>query len=234
MKNVLVTGGSRGIGKAAVTELSKKYRVFFTYLNSDKEAAELSDITGAYAIKSDIRKDCSNIKNIIHSYGKLDILINNAGISEQKLFWDITDMDFDNIMSTNIKGMFTLTRELAHDMIENHYGKIINISSMWGISGASCEVHYSTSKAAVIGFTKALAKELGPSGICVNCIAPGVIDTDMNKCFDEETINTLKEETPLCRIGKPEEVAYLIDFLSSEKSDFITGQIIGIDGGYIL
>lgn len=234
MKNVLITGGSRGIGKAAVKELSKKYRVFFTYLNSEDEAKKLAEETGSYAVKSDIKCNHEELITFIHSYGKIDILINNVGIAQQKMFQDITDNDYDNMMNTNIKGMFTLTRDISHDMIQNHYGKIINISSMWGISGASCEVHYSTSKSAIIGFTKALAKELGPSGICVNCIAPGVIDTDMNKCFDEETIESLKYETPLCRLGKPEEVAYLIDFLLSEKANFITGQIIGIDGGFIL
>ncbi|MDD6483437.1 MAG: SDR family oxidoreductase [Clostridiales bacterium] len=234
MRNILITGASRGIGAAAVRELSKSGRVFFTYKNSEEEAKKLCEETGAIAIQADITKAHDEILKTIRKYGGADVLVNNAGISGQSLFQDISDEDLDIMMNTNFRGMFTITRDIVPDMIRKKKGKIINISSMWGISGASCEVHYSASKAAVAGFTKALAKELGPSGICVNCIAPGVIDTDMNKCHSEETIKELKEETPLMRLGRAQEVAWLIEFLASEKSDFITGQIIGIDGGFIL
>ena len=236
MRNILITGGSRGIGRAAVFEFSKdkNNRVFFTYKSSHDEAKSLSEETGAVLICEDINEGFDKALSTVHSYGKLDVLVNNAAISRQNVFQDIDDNEFYEVMNTNFNSMFKLTRAFADDMISKKSGKIINISSMWGISGASCEVHYSASKSAVIGFTKALAKELGPSGICVNCIAPGVIETDMNSCYDEETLNSLKEETPLGRLGKPYEVAKLIEFLASENSDFITGQVIGIDGGFIL
>lgn len=232
MKNVLITGGSRGIGAECVKIFSKTgYRVFFTYLNSEEKAIKLSEETGAVAIKADVCKDVEKVKEAIKPYGKLYALVNNAGIAQQKVFQDITDEDWDKMFDVNIKGMFLTTKAFVYDMIMNKSGRIVNVSSMWGISGASCEVHYSASKAAVIGFTKALAKELGPSGITVNCVAPGVIDTDMNSMLDEETINELANETPVQRIGKPCEVADMIMYLCGEKSGFITGQIIGIDGG---
>ena len=167
-------------------------------------------------------------------FGGVDILVNNAGIAQQKLFTDITDEDFDKMFAVNVKGVFNCCREAVPYMVNRKNGRIINISSIWGISGASCEVHYSASKAAVIGLTKALAKELGPSGICVNCIAPGVIDTPMNSCFDSDTMNALIDETPLMRIGTPEDIAKTVFFFASEDSSFITGQVICADGGFIV
>lgn len=230
--NILITGGSRGIGKACVEYFSNsENNVFFTY-NKNKEAAiNLSEKTGAFMIKSG---NTDEIYKAVHKYGKLDILINNAGIAQQKMFQDITDEDWDNMFNTNIRDMFLITRAFYNDFISNKKGKIVNISSIWGISGASCEVHYSASKAAVIGFTKALAKEAGPSGINVNCVAPGVIDTDMNKILDENTMKELAEETPVGKIGNVSDVVNLIGFLCSEKSDFITGQVINCDGGFLL
>ncbi|MBQ8300961.1 MAG: SDR family NAD(P)-dependent oxidoreductase, partial [Clostridia bacterium] len=190
MKNVLITGGSRGIGKALVYEFSKKgYRVFLNYNSSQKEAEEISADTGAVIVKADISKsdEVKKMADYIHdNYGRIDVLINNAGIAEQKLFTDISENDWDRMFDINIKGMFLVTKAFVSDMIYKKSGKIINVSSMWGITGASCEVHYSASKSAVIGFTKALAKELGPSNICVNCIAPGVIETEMNKHLSKE------------------------------------------------
>ena len=237
MKNVLITGGSRGIGAACVKKFSDGgYRVFLNYNKSDEAAKKLAEKTGAILIKADISKS-DNIKKItdtVHDYGKLSVLINNAGIAEQRLFSDITENDWDRMFDVNMKGMFLVTKAFLPDMVHEKYGKIINVSSIWGITGASCEVHYSASKAAVIGFTKALAKELGPSNINVNCVAPGVIDTEMNNHLDVETKSVLCEETPLCRMGTAEEMAELIYFLASEKSDFITGQIISPNGGIII
>lgn len=238
MKNVLITGGSRGIGKACVYEFEKHgYRVFLNYNKSKKDAEKIKEETGAIIIKADISKkdEVEKMADYIHkNYGQIDVLINNAGISQQKLFTDITEEDWDNIFNINIKGMFLVTKIFIKDMIYNQYGKIVNISSMWGITGGSCEVHYSASKAAVIGFTKALAKEMGPSKICVNCIAPGVIETEMNNNLSSEDLKSLCEETPLERLGKAEEVAKAVLFLASGDADFITGQILNVDGGMVI
>lgn len=237
MRNVLVTGGSRGIGAECVRKFAQNGdRVFFIYRNSDNEAKALSDETGAISVKGDVSSFCDMEKAVIevHKYGKLDVLVNNAGISEIKMFQDITEQDWDRIFSVNIKGMFVLSKLFAGDMINSKKGRIINISSMWGETGGSCEVHYSASKAAVIGFTKALAKELGPSGITVNCVSPGVIATEMNSHLDEDDINALIEETPLEKIGKPQDVAELVLYLASEKAGFITGEDIKVNGGIII
>lgn len=237
MKNALVTGGSRGIGKECVYELTKKgYRVFLNYNNSREEAERIEKETGAVIVKADISKadEVQNMADFIHrNYGKIDVLVNNAGIAQQKLFTDITESDWDNIFNVNIKGMFLVTKAFVNDMISKKSGKIINVSSMWGVTGGSCEVHYSSSKSAVIGFTKALAKELGPSGICVNCVAPGVIDTEMNRHLTKEDYEALCEETPLGRIGNTKEVAEVIGFLADSAS-FITGQVINADGGMVI
>lgn len=231
MKNVLITGGSRGIGRACVEYFCKQGdRVFFTY-NKNTEAAKIvSEETGAVMIKSG---DVKNIAATVHKYGGLDILVNNAGIAEQLMFQDITEKKWDDMFNTNIKDMFLITRAFYDDFIEKKSGKIVNVSSIWGISGASCEVHYSASKAAVIGFTKALAKEAGPSGVNVNCVAPGVIDTDMNRNLNSEEKNELINETPVGRMGTAKEIAEIIGFLCSDKADFITGQVITCDGGFL-
>ena len=238
MKNVLITGGSRGIGRACVEKFAREgYTVSFIYNNSDFAANELVDITGAHAIKADI-SDPEQTKRAVSvslaEMGSIDILVNNAGVSLIKLFTETTDEDYYNIMNTNLGGTFFVTREVARNMISNHFGRIVNIGSMWGKVGASCEVAYSASKSAIEGFTKALAKELGPSGVTVNCIEPGVINTEMNSKLDEATLAELCDDTPVGKIGDAEELANFIFLIATEKSGFLTGQIIGFDGGFAI
>ncbi|MBR6646501.1 MAG: SDR family oxidoreductase [Clostridia bacterium] len=238
MKTVLITGASRGIGKAIAKEFAQKgYKVFINYNKSKESAISLAEEIDAVAVCADIskREEVKKMFDIIREIsGGVDVLVNNAGISQIKLFSDITEQDWDEMFGINVKGLYNCTQEAIPYMINKKCGKIINISSMWGVTGASCEVHYSASKAAVIGFTKALAKELGPSGICVNSVAPGVIMTDMCAELSEEDIEMLKEETPLGRVGTAEEVAKTVMFLASSESDFITGQVLGINGGMVV
>lgn len=238
MKNVLITGGSRGIGRACVEKFAREgYTVSFIYNNSVAAAQDLVDKTGAYAIRADISRSeeaSRAVENAIAKMGSVDILVNNAGISLIKLFTETTDADYYNIMNTNFGGTFFVTREVAKNMISNHFGRIVNIGSMWGKVGASCEVAYSASKAAIEGFTKALAKELGLSGITVNCIEPGVINTEMNAELDEETLAGLCDETPVGRIGQADELAEFVFMIATEKSGFLTGQVIGFDGGFAI
>ena len=238
MKTVFITGGSRGIGAEAVKQFAKSgYNVAFTYYNSKEFATRLSAQTGALAIHCDVSRSEDVNKAIGEAsskFGGIDILINNAGIDEFSLFTDISDEAWHRMIDTNLSSAFYASRAVLPNMINKKDGVIINISSMWGEVGASCEVHYSVSKAGLIGLTKALAKEVGPSGIRVNCITPGVIDTDMNKNLTKEDIEQLKTDTPLGVIGKTEDVVNTILFLASDSSKFITGQIIGVNGGYII
>ena len=234
MKKVLITGGSRGIGAECVRSFAKAgYEVYFTYNNSEEMAHQVAEDTAATALKCDI-SSADAIKAVISKVGNIDILINNAGISQIKMFQDITEDDWDNMFNINVRGMFLVTQGVIENMIHNKWGRIINISSMWGEIGASCEVHYSASKAAVIGFTKALAKELGPSGITVNSISPGVIDTDMNSHLTQNELDELCDETPMGRIGEPNDVAKAALYLADEASGFITGADIPINGGIII
>ncbi len=238
MRNVIITGGSRGIGASMAKIFAENGdRVFIIYEKNETAAHQVAEACGAIPLKTDISSKTAvdALATQIHEkYGKVDVIINNAGISQIKLFSDITQEDLMRMFGVNMFGAFYVTQSFLPDMINKKSGKIINISSMWGEVGASCEVHYSASKSALIGFTKALAKELAPSGICVNCITPGVIDTEMNDCLSEEEKRELIEEIPLMRMGKAEEVANLALFLASSKADYITGQVIGVSGGMVI
>ncbi len=241
-ETVVITGGSRGIGsETARFFASKGFNVLIGYNNSENKAiALLSELRengyNAEICKVDVKSsDSANafVDFALKTFGSIDLLINNAGIAEQKLITDITDSDWDNMISTNLTGVFYVTRAALPHFINKKNGSIINVSSMWGEVGASMECHYSAAKAGVIGLTKALAKELGPSNVKVNCIAPGVIDTDMNRSFSSDTLNTLVEEIPLAKIGKPIDVAKAIYSLY-KCSDFVTGQILGVNGGMVI
>ena len=237
-KVILVTGASRGIGNNIAKNLAKENIVIANYNKSKNEAIKLKEDLQKENINIDIIKaDVSNrcevkemIEQILKKYGRIDVLINNAGISQYKLFTDITDEEWDNIINVNLKSNFIVTQEVVKNMISRKSGLIINISSIWGVTGAAMEVAYSTSKAGIIGLTKSLAKELGPSNIRVNAIAPGMIDTSMNSKFSEEEIDYIKEEIPLERIGKPEEVTKCIKWLLEDT--YTTGQVISINGGW--
>jgi 3-oxoacyl-[acyl-carrier protein] reductase len=229
---VLITGGSRGIGKACVELFAKNgHEVIFFYRSSHGAAQELEKSTGARAVVCDISSP-NAVRSAMADIGEVDVLINNAGISRFNFFDSISDGEWREMIDTNLSGAFYVSREATKGMISKKSGRIINIGSMWGKTGASCEVHYSASKAGLRGMTMALAKELGPCGITVNCIEPGVIDTEMNAHLSDEDISELCADTPLGRIGSAEEVAHLAYFLASDKASFITGQIIGIDGGF--
>ena len=238
MKTVLITGGSRGIGRAMVELFSKEgYSVAFTYKNSENEAKSLAEVTGALAIRADSASEedvLRAVKLAEEHLGGIGCLINNAGVSSFSLFTDLTFEDWNRCISVNLNGPFLYSKAVIPGMVHRKSGSIINISSMWGIVGSSCEVHYSTTKAALIGMTKALAKELGPSGIRVNAIAPGVIATDMNRALGEEDIAALKDETPLMKIGSPMDVAKAALFLAGDGADFITGDVMNISGGYVM
>lgn len=238
MRTVLITGGSRGIGRAMVETFSKEgYKVAFTYKNSENEAKSLAESTGSLAIRADsaVEADVLSAVDTARGFlGDIDCLINNAGISSFSLFTDLTLADWENCLRVNLTGAFLYSKAVIPSMVSRKKGTIINISSMWGLVGSSCEVHYSTAKAALIGMTKALAKELGPSGIRVNAIAPGVIATDMNIMLSEEAIAELTEETPLMKIGSPEDVANAALFLASDKAGFITGEVMNISGGFVI
>lgn len=231
VKTILVTGGSSGIGAGTVKRFAQKgYKVFFTYNSGEERAREIALATGAEAIKLDLG-NADEIKSVCKSLPRLDVLVNNAGVSLISLFTDGTDEQISRVLDVNLRGAILLTREVLPKMISEKKGRIVNISSMWGIVGGSCEVAYSASKAGIIGFTKALAKEVGPSGITVNAVAPGFIDTPMNKELDQTAVDGVVEETPLCRVGTVEDVVGAVEFLADGKSDFITGAVIPVDGG---
>ena len=240
MSTFLITGASRGIG----AEIARKahalgHNVIINYKSSREAAEALAKSLGerALAICADVSEKCEvdEMFDIAEErFGGVDVLINNAGVSSFGVLQDISEEEWDRIFDINVKGAFLGIKAALGYMIRNHGGVIINISSMWGLVGASCEVHYSASKAALIGMTKALAKELGPSGIRVNCVAPGVIDTDMNRNLTADAMKELCEETPLGKIGSPSDVAAAVMFLASDGGSFITGQVISPNGGMVI
>lgn len=241
-KTVIVTGASKGIGRAIAIKFAKEgWQVVINFNNSEKEAdlleKELSLVTEVIKVKADISKKEDAkflISEAIKRFGKIDALVNNAGIAMKgALFTDTERCDWEKIFNTNLFGMFNVTKAALSYMIHEKSGAIVNVSSIWGISGASCEVLYSSSKAAVNGFTKALSKELAPSGIRVNAVAPGVIETKMNAFLSDEERKALEDEIPMGRYGDADEIASAIYFLSCEESSYITGQILTADGGFL-
>ena len=236
MKTVLVTGGSRGIGAAIVRALTAKgWQVAFCYRSSHEAAQQLSDETGAIAIPCDVT-DSGQVRAMVteavRRLSHIDLLVNNAGVAFQGLLTDMTDDDWHFVLDTSLSAAFYTCRAVIPGMVSRRAGCIINISSIWGRVGASCEAAYSAAKAGLIGLSKALAKELGPSGITVNCLCPGVIQTDMLACYTPEDLAALADETPLCRLGTPEDVAAAVCWLAEDAAGFITGQVIGVDGGF--
>ena len=241
MKTIFITGGAKGIGSNIVQEFAKMgYNVFFTYNQSENKATELKSLLTDKGYNVDnCKADVTNeeqvstaIKLCIKKYQKIDILVNNAGISYYNLLQDTNLEEWNKVINTNLTSAFLTCKEVIPYMLKNKDGLIINISSMWGITGASCEVAYSASKAGLDGLTKALAKELGPSNIRVNSIAPGIIDTDMNKNIDKAVLKELKEETPLEKMGNSFDISKCIKWLAEDE--FTTGQVISINGGYVI
>lgn len=233
MKTVWITGGTRGIG-AATAKLfyGKGYRVAVSFSSNQKEADRFqAEHPHILVVQGDV-SDSEQVQKMVNQIGKVDILINNAGIAQQKLFDTITEAEWDRMFDVHVKGAFLCTQAVLPHMIHQKAGSIINLSSIWGLTGASCEVHYSAAKGALTAMTKALAKELGPSNIRVNCVAPGVIDTDMCAHLTEEEKQELCEETPLGRLGTPQDVAEAVYYLAT--AEFITGQIISPNGGIVI
>ena len=238
----LVTGGAKGIGRAICRSLANDgFKIAVNYNNSENEAMalkdELSALTDVEIFKCDV-SDSDAVKEmfseISRKLGNVDVLVNNAGIAQQVLFTDITDEMWQGMINTNLSGAFYCSREALRNMINEKNGVIINIASMWGEVGASMEVHYSTAKAGLIGMTKALAKEVGLSGVRVNAVSPGVVLTDMMSSFSESDKSELKDETPLNSLGIPEDIAEAVSFLVSDKAKFITGQVLSVNGGFVI
>ena len=243
MKNVLITGATGGIGSAIAKAFAEKgYNVaLHTFSKPDVAEKYAKDLGTEFGVKTafvqaDISKEV-NVKSMFESlyetFGKIDILVNNAGVSFVSMLCDTTEEDYDNVMDINLKGAFLTSKEAMKNMVHNKWGRIINVSSVWGNVGASCEVVYSASKAGLVGFTKALGKELAPSGITVNAVSPGLIDTQMNSHLSKEDVDALLEEIPMGRMGQPSEVAHAVLFLASDKASYITAQNITVDGGWL-
>lgn len=234
MSVVLITGGTGAIGSAMVEEFSRTDDVIFTYNSNENRAEELEKKFRCTAVRMDIsdyKSVRTGVRSVLDCFRRIDVLVNNAGIAMIKPFLDYTAEDWESVIDCDLNGCFRVTRAVAESMVSRKKGAIVNISSVWGVHGASCEVAYSAAKAGVIGFTKALAKELGASGVTVNAVAPGVIDSPMNSNhLSEEDIEQLCESTPLGRMGSPFEVAVAVRALAENR--FITGQVLGVDGGF--
>lgn len=243
MKNVLVTGATGGIGSAIADIFAKNgYNVALHTFSKPDEAKKAADVlrekygVNTKFVQADISK-ANEVKAMFseleNDFGKFDVLVNNAGVSLVSMLCDTTEDDFDRVMNINLKGAFLCTKEAIKNMVHNKWGRVINISSVWGNAGASCEVIYSASKAGLVGFTKALAKELAPSGITVNAVSPGLIDTEMNSHLSDEDIKALCDEIPVGRMGLPCEIAHAVLFLASDDALYITAQNITVDGGWM-
>ena len=239
-RTVLITGGSRGIGAASVRAFAGAgYRVAFSYYSHEAAARALEEELGgrARAFRADVA-DPAQVRRLFEecrsAFSPAEILICSAGIAQQKLFTDLTDQDWQRMLDVDLSGAFYCCRQALPDMIRARWGRILLVSSMWGQTGGSCEVHYSAAKAGLIGLGKALAKEEGPSGVTVNILAPGVVDTDMMAGFSPEDKQALAEETPVGRLGSPEEMARTLLFLAGEESGYITGQVLGQNGGLVI
>ena len=243
MKTVLITGASRGIGRAIAIKFAQNgYNIVINYNKNEIKAKSLVKVLNQYNVRTmlckadvgDIVQVKNMVKNVLSNFGNIECLINNAGVSLNKLLQDCNDSEIQKVLNTNLLGTINVTKEVIKNMISTKNGKIINISSIWGTVGASMETIYSASKGAINAFTLATAKELAPSNINVNCVCPGVIETDMMKNFSSKDKNDLKDSTPLARLGKVEDIANLVYFLSTDEASFITGQIITVDGGFTL
>ena len=244
MKGVaLVTGASSGIGRAIAVALARDgYTIAVHCYRNEQKAQEVCDEITAMGGTAEVFvcdiTDADAVDYMVNEIGRtlgcVTVLVNNAGIAQQKLFTDLSVDEWQQMMAVHVDGAFYACRAVLPDMIRAHSGAIVNVSSMWGQTGGSCEVHYSTAKAALIGLTKALAKEVGPAGIRVNCVAPGVIRTEMLAELSRDTLNDLEEETPLCRLGTPEDVAAAVAFLVSDGAGFITGQVLAPNGGIVI
>ena len=238
MSNVLIIGGSRGIGAEAVRLFrAAGHDVVFTYHRSELDADALRLETGATPVRCDVKYSDSvriAVEKAVSVLGQIDVLICNAAIADFGLINEIEESRWEEIIDTDLNGVFYCIRYVLPSMISRKKGCIVTVGSMWGQVGASCEVAYSAAKAGVIGLTKALAKEVGPSGIRVNCVSPGMIDTEMNSSVDDASVEAIKDETPLCRTGDPAEVAKTMLFLASDDASFITGQVIAVNGGLVI
>jgi len=239
----LVTGASRGIGRAIALQLARDGYAVAVHCHRQVDAAQsvCDQIRAQGGIAAVFCCDVADegavqrmAADITAQLGPVSVLVNNAGFAQQKLFTDLDGEEWRRMMAVHVDGAFYTCRAFLPEMIHRHEGAIVNVSSMWGQTGGSCEVHYSTAKAALIGLTKALAKEVGPAGVRVNCVAPGVIQTDMLSGFDENTLQALAEEAPLCRLGTPEDVAAAVSFLVSDRAGFITGQVLAPNGGIVI
>ena len=238
MKSVLITGGSRGIGAACARRFAAEgYQVAINYCRSGEQAQALAAEVGGIALKADVadpRQVEKMVDTVLDKFCQLDILVCNAGVSHMGLLSDMTDEAWRRLFAVNVDGAFYACRAVIPHFVHNKRGSIVTVSSMWGQVGASCEVAYSASKAAVIGLTRALAKELGPSGIAVNCVAPGVINTEMNAVLGPEDLAALREETPLGCLGTAQQVAEAVAFLAKGADTFVTGQVLGVNGGLVI